>query len=173
MTREMDYLTYVENRLKRDTGTKADLKRALSGEEKHLRATYPVLLPLLTGISQQQQEVWIFVASLSAFYSQTIPKEFSKQSNFGHSCFALQKKTNSNGVERRFRALLDTSLADIQTPIASLVRQMKSKGVSLHYPQLLADLNQWEHPDQYIQDRWARSFWQAEAPSESSNGQEE
>jgi CRISPR system Cascade subunit CasB len=54
---------------------------------------------------------------------------------------------------------LDLALADIQAPLANLVRQIKTKEIAIDYPQLLADLRRWEHPDQYIQDNWARAFW--------------
>jgi CRISPR system Cascade subunit CasB len=47
----------------------------------------------------------------------------------------------------------------MQPPLTALVRQMKSKGIAIDYPKLLADLRQWEHPNQYIQDHWARVFW--------------
>jgi hypothetical protein len=51
---------------------------------------------------------------------------------------------------------------------------MKSKGIGIDYPKLLADLRQWENPNQYVQDLWARAFWGAppnsseepEAPSD-------
>jgi CRISPR system Cascade subunit CasB len=92
------------------------------------------------------------------YYPQSIRE---KQQNFGSSCRGLANNTQSEGADRRFRALLDTSLEDIQSPLTALVRQIKTKEVRIDYPQLLADLTQWEHPNQYIQDRWARTFWGA------------
>jgi CRISPR system Cascade subunit CasB len=162
-----NFLESLHRRIKDDNGAKALFKRALSGEERHIRNTYSMVLPYLEGIHERQQEIWIFVASLSVYYPQ---KNREKQQNFGSSCLGLANATNSEGADRRFRTLLDTSLEDIQSPLTALVRQIKTKEVRIDYPQLLAELCQWDHPDQYIQDRWARTFWGA---SSSTEGQEQ
>ena len=53
------------------------------------------------------------------------------------------------------------SLEDLRSPLNALVRQMKSKGVAINYPKLIADLQRWENPNQFVQDQWARDFWGA------------
>lgn len=145
----------------KDSGAAADLRRVLSGEERHLRNAYPVILRYLGGIDERQQYTWILVAALFAHYPQDIRAE---QKNFGSSCRGLDPKNDSGGTERRFRALLDTPFVDLRSPLTNLVRQMKAKKVLIDHPQLLVDLLQWEHPNQYIQDRWARTFWGAPPP---------
>jgi CRISPR system Cascade subunit CasB len=165
LERQNNFLENLHRRIKDDNGVKAVFKRALSGEERHIRNTYSMVLPYLEGIHERQQEIWIFVASLSVYYPQSIRE---KQQNFGSSCRGLANNTQSEGADRRFRALLDTALEDIQSPLTALVRQIKTKEVRLDYPQLLSDLCQWEHPDQYIQDRWARNFWGASSTEEES-----
>lgn len=156
LSREKEFLTAIAKRIDKDNGAKAIMKRALTGDDRHQRHIYPIVLPLLWGVRENQQDLWNFVASLSAYYPQTVRPE---PKDFGHSCRELQNSLTSRGTDRRFRALLDLSLVDIKTPVTALVRQIKSKGISIDYPLLLADLCQWEQPDQYIQDRWARSFW--------------
>lgn len=154
---ESRFLQSVGDRIKNDNGAKADFKRALSGEPSHIRKVYPIVLPYLGNASEwEQQQVWIPVACLSVYYPST-----HVIGNFGHSCRGLATATHSEGADRRFRALLDMALVDIQSPLTALVRQMKSKGIGINYPKLLADLRQWEHPNQYIQDQWARAFWGA------------
>jgi CRISPR system Cascade subunit CasB len=134
---------------KQDTGAKAVLKRALTGEPKHLLDVYQ-----------------IFVACLFAYYPQPLDRD--KPRNFGQSAAVLASATNSEGVDRRFRSLLDTSLEDLRSPLSALVRLMKSKDIAINYPKLIVDLYRWEHPDQYIQDQWARAFWGApELPKET------
>jgi CRISPR system Cascade subunit CasB len=49
-----------------------------------------------------------------------------------------------------------------------MVRLMKSKKIAINYPQLVVDLCRWNHPDQYIQDKWARAFWNAPKPDTSA-----
>jgi len=166
---EMRFLQAVSNRISKDNGAKADLKRALSGEPEHLRKVYPFVLPYLGNLSEWEQEhIWIPVACLSVYYPQPI-RDAEKQRNFGHSGRGLANATNSEGADRRFRALLDLALIDLKSPLTALVRQMKSREIAIDYPKLLADLRQWEHPNQYIQDQWARAFWDVlEPPSNDS-----
>ncbi len=153
--------------IKSDLAGQATLKRAMSGEPQHVRKVYEFLSTEISISSEwNEKHIWIPVACLFVFYPQKIEEvKDSQKYNFGRSCWDLAIEINktgeSKGTERRFRALLDTSLADIGSPLANLVRQMKSKGVRINYPQLLADLQQWEHPNQYIQDQWARTFWGA------------
>lgn len=161
LEREVNFLRTVTERIENDNGAKATFKRALSGEHKYIRKVYPFVLPYLEGIHERQQNIWIFIACLSIFHdqdSEPAPRNFAK------SCLDLNNSSESKGPERRFRTLLDTDLDDIKSPITTLVRQIKSKKdkkIAVHYPQLIFDLCRWEHPDQYIQDQWARTFWGA------------
>jgi CRISPR system Cascade subunit CasB len=166
LEREKKFLENLHRRVANDNGAKAILKRSLSGEERHIRNTYSQVLSYLEGIPERRQDLWILVAGLSIYYPQAIREE---QRNFGYSCRGLANSTQSEGTDRRFRALLDTSLEDIRSPLTALVRQIKGHALRLDYPQLLADLCQWEHPDQYIQDRWARTFWGASTHSEEES----
>lgn len=167
---EARFLQSISDRIKNDNGAKADFKRALSGESEHIRKVYPFVLPYVGKTSEWEQvHIWIPIACLSVYYEQPLRK-LDLQRNFGHSCRDLATATHSEGAERRFRTLLDLAIADIQSPLTALVRQMKSKDISIDYPQLLADLRQWEHPNQWVQDRWARAFWGA-PQSEPSQAQ--
>jgi CRISPR system Cascade subunit CasB len=171
LERAKTFLDSLKQRIKNDSGAKATLKRALSGNDRHIRQTYSLLLPYLDGIPEWQQDIWIFVACLDTYHDQEkepIPR------NFAHSCLDLHNSSESKGSERRFRALLDTDLADIQSPITALVRQIKNKKdkkMGVYYPQLIADLCNWDHPDQFVQDRWARTFWRAAAPDMADEAQ--
>jgi CRISPR system Cascade subunit CasB len=157
LQRETDFLKSLHKRIENDNGAKAAFKRALSGESNHLRHIYAFVLLYLGGVSEWKQNyIWIPIACLSVYYPQPIREKIH---DFGYSCWKLNQGSNSKGTERRFKALLDTDLVDIQSPLNALVRQMKSKEIPIDYPQLISDLSQWEHPNQYIQDRWARTFW--------------
>ena len=139
-------LESIERNIKNDNGAKASLKRVLTGEPRHIRAVYSIVLPALGGIERNLDE-WIFVAALLAYYPQKLDRNPSK--NFGSSASGLASATNSEGADRRFRALLDTSLEDIRSPLSSLIRQMKTKDIAIDYPKLIVDLCQWNHSDQY------------------------
>lgn len=155
-----------------DNGAKAVLKRAISGEPSYIRKTYEFLPVTGEKSLWKEKKIWIPVACLSVFYPQPI-SEAEQRQDFGYSCWLLQKEVQRNspdskGIARRFRALLDISLEDIQTPLTSFIRQMKAKKIAIDYPKLLGDLCQWENPNQYIQDNWARTFWGASNTDEES-----
>jgi CRISPR system Cascade subunit CasB len=158
-------LESIERNIKNDNGAKASLKRVLTGEPRHIRAVYSIVLPYLGGINYNLDE-WIFVAALLAYYPQKLDRTPSK--NFGLSASGLASATNSEGADRRFHALLDTSLEDIRSPLSALIRQMKTKDIAIDYPKLIVDLCQWNHSDQYIQDQWAKSFRGYQAPKDNS-----
>lgn len=175
LDRAADFLENLHRRIVNDNGAKAALKRAMSGEEAHIRKIYCFVLEDLErrGITSkwEQDNIWIPVACLFAYYLPKLDRDnpkldCDKPGNFGHSTRALANATDSEGADRRFRALLDTSLEDLRSPLSSLVRLMKSKNIVINYPLLIADLRQWSHPDQYIQDKWARAFWGAPKLSE-------
>jgi CRISPR system Cascade subunit CasB len=165
LERAKTFLDSLKQRIKNDSGAKATLKRALSGNDRHIRQTYSLLLPYLDNIKEWQQDIWIFVACLDTYHDQ---EKKPAPRNFAQSCMDLHNSSESKGPERRFRALLDTDLADIQSPITALVRQIKSKKekkkIPVYYPQLIVDLCNWDHPDQFVQDSWARTFWRAAPP---------
>lgn len=150
------FLESLHQRIANDNGSKAAFKRALSGEGRHIRQTYPIVLDYVDHLPDWMKDIWILVACLSVYYPQPLEVD---STNFGQSCRALAHATQSDGAERRFRALLETDLVDIRSPLAALVRQMKGKAIAIHYPHMIVDLCAWDHPDQYIQDRWARTFW--------------
>ncbi|MGB7414624.1 MAG: type I-E CRISPR-associated protein Cse2/CasB [Thermosynechococcaceae cyanobacterium] len=124
LERQTQFLENLHRLFKDDNGAKAVFKRTLSGEERHLRNTYSMVLSYIPELPQYLQDIWILVACLSFYYPQTIREE---QRNFGYSCHGLANATRSEGADRRFRALLDTSLGDLRSPLTALVRQIKIK----------------------------------------------
>ena len=162
-------LQQIHNAIERDSGVKATLKRTLTGEPRHQRAAYPIILCSLSDTEADYQlEQWLWVTGFLAYYPQDINSE--SRLTFGDSARQLKTEGSSEGPERRFRSLLETPLEDLRSPLTAMVRLMRSskKKVAISYPQLLVDLNRWEHPDQYIQDKWARAFWNAPKPPDNA-----
>lgn len=168
------FLRSLHQRLENDKGAQAVLKRALSGEPRHLRNTRPIVMPYLPPVKDWQESIWIQVACLSVYYEQPLREN---QHNFGESCRQLALQTASGddplskGVQRRFQALLDTALTDIWIPLTALIRQMKAQKsglITVDYSLLIYELGQWDHPEQYIQDHWAKAFWKATFPKDQA-----
>jgi CRISPR type I-E-associated protein CasB/Cse2 len=166
-------LSQIHTAIKHDSGVEATLKRTLTGEPRHQRASYPIIIPVILHEFDEEEaqyhlEQWLWVTGFLAYYPQDINPE--SKLTFGDSARQLKTEDSSKGPERRFRSLLETSLEDLRSPLTAMVRLMRSskKKVVISYPQLLVDLSRWEHPDQYIQDKWARAFWNAPKSSDAS-----
>ena len=169
LKRATEVLEQIQASIKNDSGAKADLKRSLTGEPRHRRAVYPLILRYLSETETQYHlEQWLLVTGFLGYYPQNLHPE--NRLTFGDSARKLLTEGSSKGPERRFRALLETSLEDLRSPLTAMVRLMKSNNIPINYPQLLVDLKYWEHPDQFIQDKWARAFWNAPRTETNKDG---
>jgi CRISPR system Cascade subunit CasB len=169
-------LKLIETKIISNNVTKSDLKRSLTGEPKYLRRIYSVT-SYLEGVAEHNKDEWILIAGLFAYYYDELKPylvwgDSELPKDFGTSLQALSIATKppnepeSKAVVRKCRALLDTSLENIRSPLSALVRQMKSHSITIDYPKLIVDLCQWNHSDQYIQDQWAKSFWGYQSPKD-------
>ena len=171
-------LKIAETHIIKNSATKSDLKRSLTGEQKYLRRIYSVT-SYLEGINDYNKDEWILVLGLFAYYfdehkPHLVWGDPDSPKNFGISLQSLsmatksQDEPESKAVVRKCRALLDTSITNIRSPLSALIRQMKTKDITIDYPKLIVDLCQWNHSDQYVQDNWAKSFWGYQPPQDES-----
>jgi CRISPR system Cascade subunit CasB len=114
---------------------------------------------------RRDEEIYFLVATLIGHNKRT------ETGNFGASMKQLaDKSSNREAVERRFAVLLDAGFDRVNgqkagSELAFRLRQMvklaDSKEVGVDWAQLLIDLRQWNHPDKFVQKRWAASFYAA------------
>lgn len=82
----------------------------------------------------------------------------------------LAGEFSEEALERRFVHLLDCSEPnELSFRLRQVVKLLASKGKGLDWAALLGDLNQWNHPDKYIQKQWARDFFGG-APKDDQKG---
>ena len=81
----------------------------------------------------------------------------------GSACARLQAATDSGSVERRFLDLLDADREALPHRLRQMVTLMASKSIAPAWSQLMRDLTNWNDPDRYVQQRWARSFYALQA----------
>jgi CRISPR system Cascade subunit CasB len=55
--------------------------------------------------------------------------------------------------------LLDADLVQLHFRLRQAAKFLQSCRVRVNWLQLLEDVLQWEHPDRFIQQRWARSYF--------------
>lgn len=104
--------------------------------------------------------------------------------NFGASMHKLKLKRQggSEGVERRFSALLAAAREELGDHLRHAISLLAADEVAVDWLQLLDDLGWWHLEDRPVQRRWARAFWRSventegvqmeENPAESQEGDE-
>jgi CRISPR type I-E-associated protein CasB/Cse2 len=144
-------------RISQDRGKLAALRRGLTDNPRLHVDAYPVLASLGGDIGNP-----VFLA-IAAFYA-THPDE-SNTRNIGETCRRIgliDSKDVAESIERRFRRLLSSgNVEDVIDQLRSWIRLASSKGVSVNYESLFADLWNWRYYADDIRVHWARAFWQA------------
>ena len=139
---------------KLDAGDRARLKRNAGkslAEAKEALGLFYRLLP--HGVPAYQEEVYFLVATLFPL------AESGGKNDFGTSLYLAQSAKNSKGLDRRVENLLDADLVQLHFRLRQAVHFLQSCRVRVNWQQLLEDLLQWDHPDRFIQQRWARSYF--------------
>ena len=71
-------------------------------------------------------------------------------------------KDRSESLEKRFVALLNCHGDDLPNHLRQAVSLLKAKDVAVNWHQLLRDVLYWDHEARFVQQQWAREFWQGE-----------
>lgn len=170
-TKEQEFIERVEAL---DSGKLAVLRRAV-GARDPIEGRCPWLVALVQGATSEA--IATLVASLLAQYSNADIRAGRHRlvGDFGHTWRKAISGKSTESISRRFNVLLGcdfdpyTGEGDLPYRLRQMVRYAVSKKVGVDWPQLVADLRSWNHPDRFVQKRWARSFF----ASEPSNGDQQ
>jgi CRISPR type I-E-associated protein CasB/Cse2 len=149
-------------------GARANLRRGASATTRHL--AWPVVRQCGGDL---RHPAWTAIGTAFAFYPQP-EREPKPAYNFGATCFGLaaptRRKDKSGRVissfDPRFRWVLAAeSACQLCERILPILRLAKSsKGVDVHYDELLWAVLGWDAEDiarrERIRIRWATSYWQ-------------
>ena len=139
---------------KLDAGDRAKLKRNAGktiAEAHEVMGFFYGLLP--PGVSQYHEEVYFLLATLFPLAAS------GGKGDFGNHLRVAQNSQNSKGLDRRVEVLLDADLNQLHFRLRQAVHFLQSCRVHVNWVQLLEDLLQWSHPDRFVQQRWARSYF--------------
>lgn len=137
-----------------DAGDRARLKRNAGktlAEGHDVLGLFYRLLP--KGIPAYQEEVYFLVATLFPL------ADGGAENDLGVSLYRAQSVKNNKGLDRRVENLLDADLAQLHFRLRQTIHFLQSCRVHVNWRQLLVDLLQWDHPNRYVQQRWARSYF--------------
>lgn len=141
----------------------ARLRRALGKPPGAAVEALPHVVPFLPdNIRDWDREAFFLVGVLFAHH----PTPYEARENLGD---ALRHAGDHESAERRFAALLSCRSERLAYHLRQAVRLAQSKEIPINYRRLLFDLLDWDHPDRYVQLKWARSYWRPESTNTDSD----
>lgn len=149
--------TFIERLHQLSTGERAILKRSCGirlndADAKAFGAFYKVLPH---GVSEWQEARWFCVAGLTCLWQPDDEKGIPIEK-------AMNKiKDISDSFENRVVSLLDSEWDEdgrMDLKLYRMVKLLKQKNVTIDMVSLLKDLSSWNHPNRFVQKKWARAF---------------
>ena len=154
MTIESVFIDQLETAIA-DRGKMAALRRGLGQPPGTCAEMFPIIAPLLpVKCPTRDERRHYLVASLFAYHPKT-----AEQGNMGDHMRRACESGGEAATGRRFTVLLSAHPDDLALYLRQAVSFLKSKDQGINWRQLFADLKHWDHPDRYIQRRWANAFW--------------
>lgn len=152
---------FVERLRRLDAADRARLKRNAGNtlaESRGVIALFFRLLPF--GVPERNQRWYFLVATLFPLADPAA----EKHSNLGETLAVARarKQRNEAGFDRRFEVLLDADADQLGFRLRQIIQLLHAAKVVVDWEQLLDDLHFWEHPDRFVQMRWARAYYRSE-----------
>jgi len=155
MSERHPFVEYLEG-LRQDRAALAALRRGLGQPPGMAVEQFPYVVPWLPrDASRPRQGAYFLVATLFACH----PDPGGTGDMGNHMAQAQEAGRDESAIERRFTALLAAHPDDLPFYLRQTVSFLRSKEVPVNWHQLMRDVMAWGHPDRYVQQRWARSFW--------------
>jgi CRISPR system Cascade subunit CasB len=157
-------IEFLEGISAKDSKVRAVLKRSVAFEPGSYPPAFPYVEHRLGNDDNNwKRKVFYLISGLWALqrreaqgYKQTLPS----------ACKASYLKSDkSPSLEKRFITLLDSD----EEQIAYRLRQMVSllKDYPIDFDNLLKDLLSWNHPDKWVQIKWAKEFYKGASEEET------
>lgn len=149
------FIDSLEDMAEKESKVWAVLKRSLAFDPGLYPPAFPYVEYRLGGDDGWKRSVYYLVAGLWAMRRSELG---SQRQTISFACKALyQKNDKSPSVEKRFITLLDSD----EGQLAHRLRQMSSllKDYSIDFDDLLRDLLLWNHPEKWVQIKWAKDFY--------------
>lgn len=176
------FITYLEGLVKReDRGGLAALRRGLGKPPGTSLEMARYVVPFLPRERPWTEDAYYLVAALFAYWHQGRDAvAASPPENFGGSLARLaairaekkgEKRGSDPSLEARFTGLLKSHRDDLPVHLRQAVGLLNSRDIPVNWQQLLKDILNWDHEDQFVQRAWARAFWgrRTESPNESKS----
>jgi len=142
---------------KEDRGALADLRSGLGKEPGEMSRVHKHVAPYLSEKTYNDRWYYLTATLFGAF------PEHGQGRSLGAAFRPLRQKSDS--MEARFVALLNAHHDDLDDHLRHAVSLLEANKQPLDWFRLFQDLLQWDHPDGYVQLRWARDFYKTDSDS--------
>jgi CRISPR system Cascade subunit CasB len=162
------FVEYMKNLYKRDDkAALAALRRGVKAmpnlEIECFQYIYPGIRLMNYPNPQYIEKTAFMVGVLFALWhsGQIDPSILNENPNsFGDSFYRLKNSSGgSESLEKRFTALLNAHKDDLSQHLRHIVGIMRSNNIPINWEDLAKGIDNWTHPKQKIQVRWARDYW--------------
>lgn len=160
----------LKERATADTAVVAALRRSAAYEPGLYPPVFPYIEPLTHGRGEWQRQATYLVAACWA--KSRRQRDGGDQEQGQLLAVGLRRLSQdpanphaSKNIEKRFTALLDADGDELPWRLRQVSAVLDAASIAIDWPALLSDLWRWNHPERYVQVRWARQFWAAAAPS--------
>lgn len=147
---------FVERLERLDPGERARLKRNAGkplAESRDALVLFYSLLP--QGVPHSQEEMYFLVATLHPL------ADGGGTGDLGTALRRARQEKYAKGLDRRVEILLDADESQLPFRLRQAIRFLASNRVRVNWPLLLQGLLSWTHPERFVQQTWARSYFAA------------
>lgn len=161
--RDQRFVAHLQELVKReDRAALAALRRGLGKTPGETPEMYRYVVPWVgSNAPRWTEDAYYLVAALFALHQESwhAAEDRRGATNLGASLGFLKLKTESESVERRFVAMLNSHRDDLHQHLRHSVALLRSNDVAVDWLQLLRDIQSWGRPGYSVQRAWARAFW--------------
>lgn len=162
--RDVLFLSALESKLRQNPTAKRDLQRAALTDAPwdDPQSLLWTGLAMPAGTPPDEEQVHILTAALYAWH----PVEGQASFPAALRLYVKLHPQEADMIENRFLALLDRPWEQLPHDLSHFVRKLVRVSIPLNWPQLLADLREWDERDTSegsTRRRWAQEFWGREA----------
>lgn len=146
-------------------GALADLRSGLRTDPGQAPRMFKHVVPYIGENVSKSDSRWFYVVGAMFGANTRNIEDVSFGKCFDHYAKIYEKKTQMNKDEKkkrgeaRFIAILGSHEDDIHHRLYHAIRLFKSENLGIDYKQLLKDLINWNHPDHYVQNKWACDYY--------------
>jgi CRISPR system Cascade subunit CasB len=146
----------LERSASSNTRVVATLRRSMAEDPGAFAPAFPIVEPLLHGASDKVRRMAYLCAGLWAIAQR---RASGTPISLVEALRRVAHQGESGGAERLATALLDADPDELVWRLRHAVQWLSTQGYALDWPRLLDDLLSWQHPQRWVQQRWARDFW--------------